>query len=84
VVPGNTGPPADVTMGEPYCVVGGSRDASGGPPSIDEIDIPVLWGRIEEADCAFIGGRDGRSRPDGNAEGGPTETGGPRGGGGAP
>ena len=65
-------------IGEAYCDEAGSREAGGGPPSIDEIDMllpPVLCGRPK-------GGSDGRSRPDGKDVGGPTDTGGALGGGG--
>ena len=53
----------------------GSR-AGGGPPSIDDIDmeLPVLPERVREL-------RAGSSRP-GKADGGPTDSGGARGGGG--
>lgn len=57
--------------------MGGSREAGGGPPSIEEIDMLSLplEGRPK-------GGNDGNSRLDGKALGGPTETGGGLGGGG--
>jgi hypothetical protein len=67
-----------VLTGEVYCDVGCSRAAGGGPPSIEEIDMllpAVLEGRPNEVN-------EGSSRLDGKAEGGPTETGGARGGGG--
>ncbi len=63
--------------GEVYCAVG-SRAAGGGPPSIEDIDMLLP---------AVLGGRpikfnEGNSRLDGKEVGGPTETGGARGGGG--
>jgi hypothetical protein len=68
---------AVVTMGEAYCEGGCSRDAWGGPPSMEEMDmlLPLLAGRPS-------GGRVGSSRPEGKVVGGPTETGGALGGGG--
>lgn len=64
--------------GEVYCDGGCSRAAGGGPPSIEDIDMllpAVLGGRPSEF-------KEGNSRPDGKAVGGPTETGGARSGGG--
>lgn len=57
-----------------------SREAGGGPPSIEEIDILslLLGGRPKDGSD----GSDGSSRLDGKALGGPTETGGALGGGG--
>ena len=70
---------AVVATGEAYCGCdgGGSREAGGGPPSIEEIDMLSLplEGRPKEFN-------DGNSRLDGNALGGPTDTGGALGGGG--
>jgi hypothetical protein len=68
---------ADAVTGETYCDCdgGGSREAGEGPPNIDEIDmlsLPLV-GRPKE-------GNDGSSRLDGKALGGPTDTGGARGG----
>ncbi len=51
---------------------GGSRARGGGPPSIDDMDIPVLPVRGSELSA-------GSSRLEGNTDDGPTETDGGRG-----
>lgn len=71
-IPG--GGAAFVVTGDVYC--GGA--GGGGPrdsPSIDDIDMLVLDGRPAK-DAS-----EGNSRPEGKAVGGPTDTGGGRGGG---
>jgi hypothetical protein len=61
-----------VLIGEAYCDAdGASRLAAVGPPSKEDIDIPLP--RLP---------REGSSRPDGKPEGGPTDADAPRIGGG--
>lgn len=55
----------------------GSRDADGGPPSIDDIDMEPPTGPVLAIELS-----EGSSRPGGNDDGGPTVRGGALGGGG--